>query len=510
MHQTNTKPNRDLSKLYLGLTLFLALLLRLYDLGKESYWVDEIFSVTESKQSIQQILMSGRLDQPPAYYIPFHYWVRVFGDAEISARAFSVLAGILSIILIYLIGKKLFSTNTGLVSALLMTLSVFQIAYSQEARFYIHFQLATLCSFLFLLYGLESKKRVYFFLYVIASILMLFSHTYGVFILFAQNLFVVLYNKKYRSLLAIWLTSQAVLALVFGIYLIYIFTNGTTFDSQIASGDFNLNAIDIIRTIYHQILPARRDRSWAEILPYYLVAFFLLLIGTGIYARGKGTQKFFSDAKESLTNIFHANEKLEKIALLSGWLLAPILLPFIVSVTISPMYRERYAICAAPALYLLLAFFISEFRIITPQKISLAAFVIMSVPGLQYYYTENLKEEWREATAYVEQNLEEKDLLVFAPSTSYQIQQRTFHWYYDGSTTDCLLNNDLISNTQKQEALTKCLSGHQRFWVISRIDSENPQNTYEEFFEDNQNAGLQLMSQKDFVGITVYLFDQDN
>ena len=88
-----------------GLILLLGITLRFYDLGAESYWIDEMFTVIEGHQSIFQLLASGRLDQPPAFYLPFHLWVQLFGYTEIGTRSFSALAGIGSIVLIYMVGR---------------------------------------------------------------------------------------------------------------------------------------------------------------------------------------------------------------------------------------------------------------------------------------------------------------------------------------------------------------------------------------------------------------------
>ncbi|RPJ73982.1 MAG: phospholipid carrier-dependent glycosyltransferase [Alphaproteobacteria bacterium] len=117
----------------LGLILILGTILRFYGLGVESYWLDEVATTIEARQSIGQLLTVGRLDQPPAYYLPMHFWLRTFGDSEASLRSFSAIAGIGSIILIYLIGRRLFGKEVGLLSAFFMALSDFQISISQEA-----------------------------------------------------------------------------------------------------------------------------------------------------------------------------------------------------------------------------------------------------------------------------------------------------------------------------------------------------------------------------------------
>ena len=72
----------------LGLILFLGILLRFYNLGTESYWIDEIATTIEARQSIIKLLTVGRLDQPPAYNLPVHFWLRIFGDSRSELKIF--------------------------------------------------------------------------------------------------------------------------------------------------------------------------------------------------------------------------------------------------------------------------------------------------------------------------------------------------------------------------------------------------------------------------------------
>ncbi len=88
------------SWIWIVLVLMLGTLLRLYDLGTESYWSDEMYTVYEVQQTIPQVIESGRLDQPPGYYIPFHFWVQIFGLSESGTRSFSTLAGVASIFIL--------------------------------------------------------------------------------------------------------------------------------------------------------------------------------------------------------------------------------------------------------------------------------------------------------------------------------------------------------------------------------------------------------------------------
>jgi mannosyltransferase len=499
----------------LGLVLLLGAALRIYNLGTESYWVDEIFTVVEGQQSVKQILMSGRLDQPPAYYLPFHVWIQTFGTTEVSTRFFSALIGVSSLALIYLIGERLFGKDVGLIGAFLMAISNFQIAYSQEARFYAFFQFATLLSFLSLIIALKSGKAVHFLLYVMASVVMLFSHTFGIFILIAQNLFIVMHLKKYKHLMISWLVCQILISFIFGCYLYSILFGQSNIENSVASQvavastDFNLEFLDPLRTVYRFILPARLDRSWESVLVTYTLAGLFFVASTGIYVIRKGRKAWIATARDLASKYFKFPRISSEFVLLGCWLLCTIVLPFLFSITIMPIYRERYAICAAPALYLLLASGIFEIRKVVPFVVSLITLAIMVVPGAHYYYVENLNEQWRESAEYVRENSGKDEVIIFAPSTTFEIEQKTFNWYYHGVTTECIISSEFVDDTERQQALGRCISGYARFWVIIRDASEggDPSLTFRSFFLGIDQDILRLVKEQHFVNISVYLFE---
>ena len=74
---------------------------------------------------------------------------------------FRLIPGSLSVLLIYKFGKELFNKNAGLIAALIMAVSVFQIKYSQEARTYSLIVFLTLLSNYFFLRLLSGYKFKY-------------------------------------------------------------------------------------------------------------------------------------------------------------------------------------------------------------------------------------------------------------------------------------------------------------------------------------------------------------
>ena len=124
-------------------------------------------------------------------------------------------------------------------------------------------------------------------------------------------------------------------------------------------------------------MPARGERSWAFILTNYVVAGALLLAGILIYAFRQGKSRMVVEAKGLIANLQEVPDVNSKLLLICCWLLCPIVLPFIFSILVAPIYTDRYTICAAPALYLLIALCIFSVRKVTPIPLLLGVLAVM-------------------------------------------------------------------------------------------------------------------------------------
>ncbi len=112
--------------------------LRLISLN-QSLWLDEATtSSVASRFSFSEIItkFSPADFHPPLYYLVLRGWSMVFGFSEISLRIPSVIFGVVTIYVVYLIGKNIFNKKVGLVSSLFLATGGLHIYYSQEARMY--------------------------------------------------------------------------------------------------------------------------------------------------------------------------------------------------------------------------------------------------------------------------------------------------------------------------------------------------------------------------------------
>ncbi|HIC89470.1 MAG TPA: hypothetical protein EYP04_08720 [Anaerolineae bacterium] len=111
--------------------------LRLYANGSKSLWLDEAFSIWVGSQPLTEAWgWLIRVDQhPPLYYTLLHFWM-AFGQTESVVRSFSALCGVLTLPVVYLIGRWLGGTLLGIVAVLILVISPFHVAFGQETRMY--------------------------------------------------------------------------------------------------------------------------------------------------------------------------------------------------------------------------------------------------------------------------------------------------------------------------------------------------------------------------------------
>jgi uncharacterized membrane protein len=160
-----TEPNRPwLPMLLLGGIIVLAAGLRLYDLGGQCFWTDEVGSVANA--SGHALLMNhlphdqlldpppataragadgsalgvwtrmGTESHPPLYFVLLHGWRAWFGPSDWAGRLLSVVASVTAVLLLILTARMLHGDRVALWAALIMAVAPPQIQMAQEARAY--------------------------------------------------------------------------------------------------------------------------------------------------------------------------------------------------------------------------------------------------------------------------------------------------------------------------------------------------------------------------------------
>lgn len=193
-----TRDRRHKSRLLLGLVVIclLAFALRLYELEGQSLWSDEGLSLYRAQQPAAEVFANTitvdgvrTVDtNPPFYFLLLRGWYVLFGEHVFLLRTMGVLAGTLSIPLLYVLGRALFSWRVGVLAALFLAVSPFHVWQTQVLRNY-----ALLITInLFSVYGVAryilarsgSRKRwSWAALWLGAGLLGVYTHYFGFFVL---------------------------------------------------------------------------------------------------------------------------------------------------------------------------------------------------------------------------------------------------------------------------------------------------------------------------------------
>lgn len=222
---------------YSLLIIFLLILaggayLRLYNLGHQSYWMDEGYTINAVLSVLEKgntVLDSGQNYFCPMYCYPTAWIAKIFGSTAFSFRLFSVLAGILLILAVYFIIKKLFDKNTALLATFFTAFSYWQVAWSRQARWYtllaLFFWLAIYFFFQFLETENKKRKVIYFLLALLLFFLAVLTHRIAY--LLAPIFLILLIVKlvKNKEKINKKLLFLAVFALILAIFILESFLN---------------------------------------------------------------------------------------------------------------------------------------------------------------------------------------------------------------------------------------------------------------------------------------------
>jgi mannosyltransferase len=374
-------------------------LLRVHELGSESVWLDEAFSIKLSHYAPAGIIEETSKDvHPPLYYFALHYWMLLFGDSESGTRLLSALFGVLAVVATYKTAAHLFGRATALVAAALLALSRFHLEFSQEARMYTLLGLLALLSMYFFVKLVEGRGRAAFLGYVAASTLMMYTQVYSVFILAAQNLFVLVLlfasRETFRRVLWRWILAQLILVVLFLPWL-------SVLAQQVSH---------VQKGFWIPRLPARFMFTTLVMYAgsYVLSGILFTLAALAVLPsrRRKGAEA------EHATHEGPLDERL-KISLLLLWLACSIVLPFLVSQFASPIFLPKYTIAALPAFLILAARGLSRLRFHQLRALAVLLIVFFSYGVLKNYYAALKKDPWREAVASFGQRAQPGDLVLF-------------------------------------------------------------------------------------------------
>lgn len=361
---------------------------RAYRLGTQSVWMDEFFSAAYvDRPSLIACLRDQRpenWEMVPVYYSIQYYWAQWIGQDPYCLRWLSILFAVLSIALLYKMGRDLFGRWGGFTAGMCLALSPAQIFHGQGIRPYSLVVLLAIVSMYALITFEHTGRWRWCWINVFANVLLLWTHLFAALLLFPQAVYLLLFHGRDRRILAAW---GGVHALAFVPVLLWVRTIRVVPDPQGTRPSFR----ELYNLLFCQESEMIRwtigypDKTQEVVLPPFtrflidrlgvcesLLALLLVITfaGTVIWLLWSGMRP--GKAKADLPQA--PVPPWRRVAFVFCWYLLPVLALFVVACFWKHRsFQTRYVLLSFPALYLLAGFMASRIRRPMPRGLFVAA-----------------------------------------------------------------------------------------------------------------------------------------
>jgi mannosyltransferase len=503
------------------LILVLALFLRVYRIGHESFWIDEgatalALEKYDGLQITENILRYGNIlpeyysssGELIVYFFTINYWSELFLVSEVSLRLYSVVFGLLSIIFIFLISKLLFGEKNAIVSSILMAISIPAIVFSQEARHYTLYLFLGIASMYYLVRALRNNNTSIWTAYFIFTVLGLYTHFLFTVLLMFQG-FYLMYHlitiKGYsiKSIVTSLLKKKSEIKKIFLVFLLLtlllipltlrVFGENTS--EPWWSEPTIEKAIRIFMNFSTWIYPTidakeKINRGLIFNLSAFDIILFLSVALTAILSYLLIAYSFYKKISKTTFKVFLGKEK--EFILVAGWFGFPLIFSFVLSiltpVTIFGIF-QYFFYSLAPFIML-----VSQGMVeLKPKlfKYTLIIFILLNIIPLYSYYSNVDKQQWRELAGYIEGKIGDDEVVIISSDSG----EVTFRYYYG--------NNFHIYGVENLEETKKHIEGKKSLWLIlSHWKYQDPEGAIQNYIAEN----YEILEKKRFFDIEVYHF----
>ncbi len=409
-----------------------AIFFRVFNISHTSLWTDELATYWASTaptvwESIDRV--AATQGQSPLYFLLERFVLDILPANEFSVRLLSLIASLVSVYLMYSLGKLiLHDEKKALFASLLFAIHEVPVYYAQEARAYSLGIMFALLAQIYFLKLFKRKSSSDFILYMVFSILTFYSHYIFASILIVQNLYylyVVLgkKSKKYPSLFK-WCGSQLIIAATIPILL------------------FQLSGMFSNRAGWDWV----KQMNAIEAAVYFFSMFDLKILSISAICFA----------------IFYTIEKIDFKATLKGtacerfllltWLAVPFLFVLFISKVLGiSLFDHRYMIMSLIPFYFIISYLVHVFksdvlRVAFPGAFIVIYLGLVSMPNYMAYghFSYRIQHNWRGAVSFVNKNCKKGDVILlrsgfvnenWMPTSEDKIVQdyvkapfRSFYW----------------------------------------------------------------------------------
>jgi hypothetical protein len=378
-------------------------------LGYNDLWFDEARSLNSSLDITRSIIQER---QAPLYYFLLSKWITFSGYSEYSLRLFSAIFSILGILFIYILGIYIYDKNAALFSSLILSISPMHIWYAQEARKYALFTFIVLVNTYYFLRAVKENKNIFWLVYAFFLILGFYADYFTFLLLLVQGLFLICLGE-FRSQVKRWLSYVAVSLILFLPWLPILIqqVQGISQSFWVPAPSFR----DLLITLENFNLGYNANHQSYQLSNIFFLPFFFL----GLYASKKNRLSY----------------------LIYFLFFSPLIISFLISITIVPVYLDRLFVPFSAFYYLFLGYglvrlkplirFICLIPIFILISLSLNNYFINYMPSdLSHHQGTYIKKPVRPLVEFLMDNYQETDLVAPTHPSAFCLVEGYSEFFY--------------------------------------------------------------------------------
>jgi mannosyltransferase len=381
-------------------------------LGKEGLRLDESQSIWQVNRPFGDIFQVVASDvHLPLYNIILFWWRSLVGTDIYDNRHISLIFFLIGIIAIYFL-TKLISDNKAIAvfTSILFTISPYMNWYANELRMYSLLVLVTTISHYFFLriYSNLGRSWLNWLFYLTISIIGVYTHYFYFLVLISQLIFYILFwfkfsKNSFRNFVII--SSTIVLAFIPWIRLVLSLGNAKNQSPLLIKP----SSVDFFNIYSQQIFGFQGDYVNSLILSFWPILGLLALL------------------------LLKKNNILKpKLVYLGLATFLPILISFIISYSLRPIFLSRYLSICLPSMFIIISYIMFSYNEVLSKAVRTFILVLMCfalVMQITSFLTP-VKENYRDAISYIINSTQKDDIVaVSAPFTVF-----TFDYYYNGNS----------------------------------------------------------------------------
>jgi len=433
--------------------LGLAFVTRVIALDVQGLWRDEVdqwrFALQPWGEMLRNFTRVGW--NGPLYSPLMRLWIALTGDSAFAMRYFSLLWGVVSVALLYVLVKRLVDERAAIWSALLLALSPYMVWYAQEIKMYTWVPMLVLLALYALDRACVRPSRRWWGIVLVATTLAFYSHLLAALLIPVEVLWFWLHPRRQRRA---WVGGAVTLGLLTLPYLPMLRWIAPLLLAERETGYPAYSLGEMTQALFSGWTLGVAQGLSGEAFPRYAALFvgIMALVGLAVLA----WRKRFA----ALTQLWL-------------WMLVPLLMLWLVSLR-GPIFTDRYLIWAAPAFYVLVGVGLATIHAFRRWSVVvlLPLVLVMNGVGLYRQVTTPIKPQFHLAMRYIEASRAPDELLLFQIPYNHHVAQYYAEMPLNPWAEAPFTNwrredsNYYVYMPYVDRELTSMLSGHSGVWLV--------------------------------------------